>query len=92
MQLSYNLSDMKKATAREVQHGFSGYLERASRGESVVITKHGKKMARLVPEGEGQRRPVRRPDFEARLGAIYGEGWRAATTGTEAVQEARGER
>lgn len=83
---------MKTATAREVQHGFGRYLAKASRGESVVITRHGKKMARLVPAGEVDEKPLRWPDFEARLNAIYGAGWRAGTTGTDVVDEARGDR
>ena len=83
---------MKTASAREVQHGFSRYLAKASRGDAVVITKHGKKMARLVPvEAEGGK-PMVWPDFEGRLRAIYGENWSAEATGTDIIDEARGDR
>lgn len=83
---------MKTVSAREVQHGFGRYLAKASRGESVVITRHGKKMARLVPVDDTDGKPLEWPDFEARLSRIYGAGWRAETTGTDVVNEARGDR
>ena len=83
---------MKTASAREVQHGFSRYLAKASRGEIVTITKHGKKMARLVPVDAGGARSLEWPDFEGRLRAIYGEDWRADTTGTDVINESRGDR
>ena len=83
---------MKTASARDVQHGFSRYLAKASRGEAVVITKHGKKMARLVPVADAEGTPLVWPDFEGRLRAIYGENWSATATGTDVVGEARGDR
>ncbi len=33
-------------------------LERVQGGESIVITKHGRAVARLVPFTEGPRRPI----------------------------------
>jgi prevent-host-death family protein len=33
-------------------------LERVQAGESIVITKHGRAVARLVPYSEGPRRPI----------------------------------
>lgn len=83
---------MKTASAREVQHGFSRYLTEVSRGKSVLITKHGKEMARLVPARSGGGGRSEWPDFEARLRAVYGDGWEAAVSATEIVGEARGER
>ncbi len=49
---------MATVTAFEAKTRFGQLLERVARGEEVVITKHDKPVARLVPEG--------RPD----LGAI----------------------
>jgi prevent-host-death family protein len=45
---------MAKVTAFEAKTRFGELLERVSRGEAVVITRHDKPVARLVPEG-GQR-------------------------------------
>ena len=45
---------MAKVTAFEAKTRFGELLERVSRGEEVVITRHDKPVARLVPEG-GQR-------------------------------------
>lgn len=49
---------MATVTAFEAKTRFGQLLERVARGEEVVITRHDKPVARLVPEG--------RPD----LGAI----------------------
>ena len=83
---------IKTATAREVQHGFGRVLARVKRGESVVITKHGNKIARLTPVESDKLEALAWPDFEARFNEIYCKGWRAETTGTDVVSEARGER
>jgi prevent-host-death family protein len=40
---------MNIVTAREANQQFSKLLERAESGEVVVITKHGKAVAKLVP-------------------------------------------
>ena len=45
---------MALVTAFEAKTRFGELLERVSRGEEVVITRHDKPVARLVPEG-GQR-------------------------------------
>jgi prevent-host-death family protein len=45
---------MATVTAFEAKTRFGELLERVSRGEEVVITRHDKPVARLVPEG-GQR-------------------------------------
>ena len=42
---------MSKVTAFEAKTRFGELLERVSRGEEVVITRHDKVVARLVPEG-----------------------------------------
>ena len=46
---------MSKVTAFEAKTRFGELLERVSRGEEVVITRHDKVVARLVPEGGPQR-------------------------------------
>jgi prevent-host-death family protein len=51
---------MAKLTAFEAKTRFGELLERVSRGEEVVITRHDKAVARLVPEGLPRLHEVRR--------------------------------
>ena len=51
---------MSKVTAFEAKTRFGELLERVSRGEEVVITRHDKAVARLVPEGAPRLDEVRR--------------------------------
>jgi prevent-host-death family protein len=51
---------VSKVTAFEAKTRFGELLERVSRGEEVVITRHDKVVARLVPEGPLRRDEVRR--------------------------------
>ena len=51
---------MSKVTAFEAKTRFGELLERVSRGEEVVITRHDKVVARLVPEGPQRLDEVRR--------------------------------
>jgi prevent-host-death family protein len=45
---------MAKVSAFEAKTHFGALLDRVSKGEEVVITRHDRPVARLVPEG-GQR-------------------------------------
>jgi prevent-host-death family protein len=63
---------MAKLTAFEAKTRFGELLERVSRGEEVVITRHDKAVARLVPEGVPRLDEVRRAvsglrDLQARI-------------------------
>lgn len=51
---------MATVTALEAKTRFGELLERVSRGEEVVITRHDKPVARLVPEGVQRLDDVRR--------------------------------
>jgi prevent-host-death family protein len=51
---------MSKVTAFEAKTRFGELLERVARGEEVVITRHDKVVARLVPEGPQRQDEVRR--------------------------------
>ncbi len=42
---------MATVTALEAKTRFGELLERVSRGEEIVITRHDKAVARIVPEG-----------------------------------------
>jgi prevent-host-death family protein len=50
---------MRTLTLREAKANFSELIERACRGEEVIISRRGKPLARLVPIGtvKGKRRP-----------------------------------
>ena len=45
---------MASVTAFEAKTRFGKLLERVIRGEEIVITRHEKAVARIVPEGRGR--------------------------------------
>lgn len=51
---------MSRVTAFEAKTRFGEMLERVSRGEEIVITRHDRVVARLVPEGAPRLDEVRR--------------------------------
>jgi len=51
---------MATVTAFEAKTRFGELLDRVSKGEEVVITRHDKPVARLVPEGPQRLEEVRR--------------------------------
>lgn len=51
---------MASVTAFEAKTRFGELLERVARGEEIVITRHDKPVARIVPEGARRRDDVRR--------------------------------
>ena len=50
---------MASVTAFEAKTRFGKLLERVARGEEIVITRHEKAVARIVPEGHRNLREVR---------------------------------
>ncbi len=51
---------MGTVTALEAKTRFGELLDRVARGEEIVITRHDKPVARIVPEGRKSRDTVRR--------------------------------
>jgi len=51
---------MESVTAFEAKTRFGQLLQRVARGEEVIITKHEKPVARLVPEGRRNLESVRK--------------------------------
>ena len=51
---------MSSVTALKAKTNFGELLERVARGEEVVITKHDKPVARLVPEGPRDLTSIRK--------------------------------
>jgi prevent-host-death family protein len=47
-------------TAFEAKTRFGELLDRVARGEEIVITRHDKPVARMIPEGAQRRDEVRR--------------------------------
>lgn len=79
---------MKVTTIRELKHDTTTVLSWVAGGESVEVRRRGEPVAVLSPAKRRAR--VVRPDFAARLKAIYGT-TKMPTTGTALVSEARGE-
>jgi prevent-host-death family protein len=50
---------MSTVTAFEAKTRFGELLERVARGEEIVITRHEKPVARIVPEGRRSAEQVR---------------------------------
>jgi len=57
---------MATLTAFEAKTRFGELLDRVSRGEEIVITRHEKPVARIVPEGRPALRQVRQAVDELR--------------------------
>jgi prevent-host-death family protein len=51
---------MQTIQASEAKTHFLRILDDVERGESVIVTRHGKRVARLVPEAEIDRERVQR--------------------------------
>ena len=50
---------MASVTAFEAKTRFGRLLERVARGEEIIITRHEKPVARIVPEGRGNLDDIR---------------------------------
>jgi antitoxin (DNA-binding transcriptional repressor) of toxin-antitoxin stability system len=66
------MSNMKTTTVREVQHNLNKILRWVEDGEVVVITRHKRIVANLVPSPPTTR-TADWPDFTERLKAVWGK-------------------
>ncbi|MGA2212377.1 MAG: type II toxin-antitoxin system prevent-host-death family antitoxin [Bryobacteraceae bacterium] len=57
---------MSTVTALEAKTRFGELLDRVARGEEIVITRHDKPVARIVPEGGRSLEKVRRAVHDLR--------------------------
>lgn len=80
---------MKQTTIRELKHATTRVLAMVEAGATVEVRRRKKPVAVLSPPDPGRR--MAKPDFAGRLKAIYGDGC-LETTGTDLVNESRGER
>ena len=63
---------MREVQASEAKTHLLSLLDEVERGETLIITRHGRAIARLVPERDGKREDIRRAIAEmkaARKGA-----------------------
>ena len=79
---------MKTTTIRELKHDTTTVLSWVVKGETVEVRRRNEPVALLSPPK--RRSAARRPDFRARLKAIYGNKTLDATA-TELISSARGE-
>ena len=84
------VSNMKKASVREVQHNLAAVLELVARGQQVAVTKRGHVIAQIVPAGP-VRAAVVWPDSAARMKLLRRAGG-AGTPPSRLIREMRGER
>ena len=78
---------MRITTIRELKHDTTTVLSWVLGGETVEVRRRNQPVALLSPP----RRPsIKRPDFGARLKAIYGRK-ALVTTGTELISISRGD-
>jgi prevent-host-death family protein len=50
----------REIAASDAKTHLSGLLDAVERGETIAITRHGRRIARLVPDEEGRRERVRK--------------------------------
>ncbi len=84
-----NVSHMKTTTIRELRHDTTTVLGWVAGGESVEVQRRGVPVAVLSQHSRKQR--IVRPDFIARIRAVYGD-TALSTTATDLISESRGER
>lgn len=81
---------MKSVNIRSLKHETAALMERVALGESVEIRRRNQRIAVLKPV-ETAEKAKHRPDFRARLQAIYGDRV-LSKTATELLFEERGDR
>ena len=69
----YNILDnMKTATVRQLRHDFGEVLSWIMDGEEVIITKHRRSIARMLPVVSEEENQVKMPDFFKRMEKVFG--------------------
>ena len=82
---------MRSVNIREARQKLSDLVDAAEHGQSVLITRHGKEVARIEPAGPARGAPL--PDLSAFRAsvraAVQGKGRPLSKTVTESRKEAR---
>jgi len=76
---------------RELQQNLKRVMARVERGQVIEVTRRRRPVARLSPMRSASATSPW-PDLEARARSVFGGRVLAATGGTDAVSEGRGER
>jgi antitoxin (DNA-binding transcriptional repressor) of toxin-antitoxin stability system len=63
---------MKTATVRQLRHDFGEVLSWIMDGEEVIITKHRRSIARMLPVVSEEENQVKMPDFFKRMEKVFG--------------------
>ncbi len=63
---------MKTVSVRNLQHLLGSYLDEVERGETIIVRRRDKAIARIVAIPPEQPSPW--PDLEARVQALYPDG------------------
>jgi len=84
---------MRQVTVREVQHHLARVLAVVQAGEEVEITRRDAVVARIVPATgrRGVTESSRRPDYRARLHALFPAGPLHGSGAGDEVRRGRGE-
>jgi antitoxin (DNA-binding transcriptional repressor) of toxin-antitoxin stability system len=64
---------MKDVTVRDLRYDFPKVERLLRKGQALRVTKRGKVIARLEPEGESIHSRPQLPDFLARMQANFGD-------------------
>ena len=89
--VSHKCNTVKKTNIRELKHATSTVLGWVEQGESVEITRRNKVVAVISPPPPESSQKIVRPDYEARLTAIFGDKI-LPTTANELMDYDRGDR
>lgn len=83
---------MRQISIREVQHHLARVLAFVQDGEEVEITRRDAVVARIIPAAgtRGVLERARRPDYRARLGALFPEGSLQRTPAGDEIRRGRG--
>ena len=80
--------EMRTTTIRQLRHDTATVLSWVAQGERVEVRRRNERVAVLSPPS--RRAWIDRPDFKARLRAIYGTNT-LAVSGTALISESRGD-
>jgi len=72
--MPHDVSIMRTATIRQLRNDTNTLLDWIEHGETVVITKRQRHVARLVPPEPDTETPVQSPDFHARHKKLFPNG------------------
>jgi prevent-host-death family protein len=64
---------MAEVASRDLRNDTAGVLRRVQAGEDLIVTVHGRPVARLVPFNSPRRRRLTWPELKNRLSAVQAD-------------------